>query len=123
MGVGLQQGCVLSTLLFIVYMIWIDKCTQADESATIGNCKISRLLFADGLVLLSSTESGLQRTFKSFADAFNTAEMKISTVKTKVLHLSRNPVQCPLQVNGATLEQEEKFKYLGVTFTSDGRQA
>ena len=27
-----------------------------------------------------------------------------------------------LQVNGATLKQVEKFKYLGVAFTSDGRQ-
>ena len=33
----------------------------------------------------------------------------------------RNPDQCVLQVNGATLKQVEKFKYLGVTFTSDGR--
>ena len=27
-----------------------------------------------------------------------------------------------LQVNGATLKQVEKFKYLGVVFTSDGRK-
>ena len=45
--------------------------------------------------------------------------MKISTAKTEVLHLSRNPDQCVLQVSGATLK---KFKYLGVAFTSDGRQ-
>ena len=70
-GVGLRQGCVLSPLLFIVYMNWIDKCRQADECATIGNCRISRLLFADDLVLLSSTESGLQRALNSFADACN----------------------------------------------------
>ena len=48
--------------------------------------------------------------------------MKINTAKTEVLHLSRNPDQCVLQVNGETLKQVEKFKYLGVTFTSDGRQ-
>ena len=48
--------------------------------------------------------------------------MKISTAKTEVLHLSRNPDQCVLQVNGATLKQVEKFKCLGVAFTSDGRQ-
>ena len=121
-GVGLRQGCVLSPLLFIVYMNWIDKCSQADECATTGNCKISRLLFADDLALLSSTESGLQRALNSFADACNTAGMKISTAKTEVLHLSRNLDQCVLQVNGATLKQIEKFKYLGVAFTSDGRQ-
>ena len=102
-------------------MNWIDKCSQADECATIGNCKIRRLLFAYDLVLLSSIESGLQRALNSFAGACNTAGMKISTVK-QVLHLSRNPDQCVLQVNGATLKQVEKFKYLGVAFTSDGRQ-
>ena len=48
--------------------------------------------------------------------------MKISTAKSKILHLSRNPDQCVLQVNGATLKQVEKFRYLGVAFTSDGRQ-
>ena len=100
----------------------IDKGTQADECASIGNCKISRLLFADDLVLLSSTESGLQRALNSFANACNTAGMKISTAKTEVLHLSRNPDQCVVQVNGATLKQVEKFKYLGVALTSDGRQ-
>ena len=48
--------------------------------------------------------------------------MKISTAKTEVLHLSRNSDQCVLQVNGATLKQVKKFKYLGVAFTSDGKQ-
>ena len=67
--------------------------------------KISRLLFADGLVQLSSTNSGLQRALNSFADACNTAEIEISTAKTEVLHLSKNPDQCLLQVNGTTLKQ------------------
>ena len=103
-------------------MNWIDKCRQADECTSIGNSKISPLLFADDLVLLSSTESGLQRALNSFADACNTAGMKISTAKIEVLHLSRNADRCVLQVNGATPKQVEKFKYLGVTFMSDGRQ-
>ena len=103
-------------------MNWIDKCSQADECTTIGNRKISRLLFAEDLVLLFSTESGLQHALNSFTDAYGIARMKISMAKTEVLHLLRNPDQCVLQVNGATLKQIGKFKNLGVEFTSDERQ-
>ena len=74
------------------------------------------------MVLLSSTESGLQRALNSFTDACDTTGMKESTAKTEVLYLLRNPDQRVLQVNGATLKQVEKLKYLGVAITSDGRQ-
>ena len=60
-------------------MNWIDKSSQADEYATIGNHKIISMLFADDLVLLSSTKSGLQRALNSFADA-----------KTEILRLLRS---------------------------------
>ena len=40
----------------------------------------------------------------------------------KVLWLSRQPKQCSLQLDGVPLKQSEKFKYLGVSSTSDGRQ-
>ena len=42
---------------FNSYINWIGKCSQADECATIGNCKISRVLFDEDLVLLSFTGS------------------------------------------------------------------
>ena len=76
-------------------MNWIEKCSQADQ---IGNCKIIRLLFADDLVLLSSTKSGLQRPLNSFEDACDTSGMKINTAKSEILHLSRTPDQCALEV-------------------------
>jgi len=49
--------------------------------------------------------------------------MKISTKSTEVLCLSTNPRQCMRQVSGNTLQQVEKFKYLAVVFTSDGRRS
>ena len=57
-----------------------------------------------------------------FAAACGIAGMKISTSKTDVPHLLRNPVHYSLQAGHALLKQVEKFKYLGVAFTSDGRQ-
>ena len=47
---------------------------------------------------------------------------EISTIKTKTMCLSRQPKQCSLQISGVPLKQSQKFKYLGVSFTSDGRQ-
>ena len=121
-SVGLRQGCVLSPLLFIIYMNWMDKLSRTDECVTIGRYKISRLLFADDLILLASSESGPQHAFNGFAAACDIAGMKISISKTEVLHLLRNPVQCSLQVGRVSLKQVKKFKYLGVKFMNDGRQ-
>ena len=35
---------------------------------------------------------------------------------------SRHPLDCTLYVNGVQIRQAQEFKYLGVMFTSDGRQ-
>ena len=108
------------TLTRVCSVTRMDKCSRVTESVSIGNCKISRLLFADDLVLLASTESDLHCELNVFARACDTAGMKISTSKTEVLHLSRKPDKCSLQVSRVSLKQVEKFKYLGVAFTSDG---
>jgi len=46
-----------------------------------------------------------------------------SSLNIEVLCLSPNPRQCIRQVNGNTLRQVYKFKYLGVVFTSDERRS
>ena len=89
----------------------MDKLSRTDECVTIGRCKISRLLFADDLVLLASSESGLQHVINDFAAACDIAGMKISPFRTEIPHLSSNPVQCSLQVDGVSLKHVEKFKY------------
>jgi len=100
-------------------MNWKDKRSQTIKGVTMGNCKISRLLFADDLVLLSSTETGLHSAANTFSAACDNAEMKINTTKTEVL--SRNHDQCSLQGRGASLKQVKKFKDFEVVFISDGR--
>jgi len=119
--VGLRQGCVLSPLLFIIFMDWIDGHSHAGEGITIGNCRVSRLLFADDMVLLSPSQSDLQQALDRFTAQCNNAGMRISAAKTETLVLSRRPARCDLRLSGSTLKQVDSFKYLGVAFTSDGR--
>ena len=104
--------------LFVIYMNWMDKLIRTDECVTIGRCKTSRLLFADNLVLLNSSESGFQQALNCFAAVCNFARMKISNSKTELLHLLRIPVQCYIQIGGVSLKHMQKFKYVKIDFTS-----
>ena len=100
----------------------IDKDSSSSSGVTFGKCNVRRLLFADDLALLSSNKSDLQCALDRFFDACLDAGMKISTAKTEIMCLSRYPVQYFFQANGVTLKQMEKFKYLGVTFSRNGRK-
>jgi len=56
----------------------------------------------------------------SFAPVCDHQWMEISTRHSEVLCLFTNPRQCALQESRNTVQQVEKFEYLGVVFTSDG---
>ena len=96
----------------------IDKDSSSSSSITFGECNVWHLLFADDFALLSLNKSDLLYALDQFFDACLDARMKISTAKTEIMCLSRYPVQCFFQTNGVTFKQTEKFKYLGVTFSS-----
>ncbi len=63
----------------------------------------------------------LQLMLSSFETECGEACMRISTSKTEAMVVSRAPSQCTLHVSGVPLKQVERFKYLGFTFTSDGK--
>ena len=86
------------------YMDRIVKKSECGGGVKIGECTVQRLLVADDLVLLDSTQNNLQQALDRFSEACSVAGMKISSTKTETMCLSRQP------------------KYLGVSFTSDGRQ-
>ena len=62
-----------------------DRIVKKSESCggvKIGECTVQRLIFADDLVLLASTQNGLQRALDRFSDACSVAGMKTSSTKT-----------------------------------------
>jgi len=78
------------------------------------------LLFADNFFLLASSEQDFKDTF--FSAACHQDGRKISTKKTYVVSLYRNPGKCTLQVSNNTLQQVENLKYLRIMFTSGERR-
>ena len=85
-GAGLRQGCVLSPLLFIIYMDRIARCL-GQECVTIGSVSVSHLLFADDLAIMASSQSDLQRALDRFALECEAASMRINTAKTETCNL------------------------------------
>ena len=65
--VGLRQGCVLSPLLFIIFMDRISRRSTTADCVTIGNARVESLLFADDIARLASSSAGLQRALDRFA--------------------------------------------------------
>ena len=67
---GLRQGCSLSPILFLIYMDRIVKKSESCSGVKIGECTVKRLLFADDLVLLDSTQNGLQQPKRDYYRSF-----------------------------------------------------
>jgi len=47
-------------------MNWIDSHSQVNEGVTVGSYRINRLLFADDLILLASSQQSLQHALDRF---------------------------------------------------------
>ena len=104
---GLRQGCVLSPLLFIIFMDNIMKRANQEENS------IEELMFADDLVLIAEDQIRLQEMVSNLDQQCKKYGMRISRDKTEVMVTSREPIQCDIELDGETLRQVEQFKYLG----------
>ena len=103
-------------------MIWIDSHRNIDEGVTVGNCRMNHLLFADELVLHAwNFGTGSSAHIWSVFCCVRPRKEWKSALKRLRYYVS--PRQCYLQlhVSTNTLQQVERFKYLGdgVVFTSD----
>ena len=105
-------------------MNWIDSHSGVEEGCHSWELQDQPFTFCRrfGTASIISTESSAC-TLSFFFAACDRAGMKISTKNIEILCLSTNPRQCMRQVNGNTLQQMDKFKYLWLVFTSDGRRS
>jgi hypothetical protein len=82
---------------------------------------INALRLADDQAIIASTNEGLQMLMDLLNEASEEYGMKIKLKKTKVMQISRHPVNITVVIEGNTLEQVQEFCYLGSLITEDGK--
>ena len=88
---GVLQGGSLSPTLFTAYINELESRINAIEcmGVNINEVKVSVLMYADDLVLLSQTEDGLQCGINALHIFCTENNLKVNTSKSKLMYVSK----------------------------------
>ena len=86
-NVGVKQGCILSPLLFNLFLNDLPECLGSNENnpVFIGTNKVNCLMYADDVILLSTSRGGLQNCLNSLYAYAEKWKLKVNTEKTQVI--------------------------------------
>lgn len=118
--VGTRQGDPMSPLLFIAYLDRVmDQVKQNTCGINVGGILINNLRFADDIDLLDENISSLRSQIEQTKDAAELAGLLLNTNKTKIMVFGERNPDDRIQVAGETIENVERFEYLGSLLTWD----
>ena len=120
---GVKQGCILSPLLFNIYMSDLPEILDSDLHEIDPNPDYpSCLLWADDILILSENEEGLKKMLKSMEDYCKVNELTLNTDKTKCMIFNKTGrlIRTHFRFNDTKLETVRSYKYLGFVITPSG---
>ncbi len=119
---GVRQGCVLSPDLFNLYSEMILRALEDLKGVHVGGRNVNNLRYADDTVLIAESQAKLQELLDKVVEESETKGLSINCKKTVCMVVSKKgSPRCDLRIGDASIQQAEKFKYLGSVITSDGR--
>lgn len=124
-SIGLRQGCILSPLLFDVYINdLVKKINKSNLGITIEDEKgisksISCLLYADDIVVITDDSTKLQKMLDLVTEWCHMWQMEVNHSKCGMM-TNNNGDQPKFTLTCKEIPQVSEYKYLGVIFTPDG---
>ena len=121
--VGVRQWDVLSPNLFKIFIDDLPEyLTESPDPAYINNQLLNSLMYADDIVLLSTSSTGLQDKLDKLSKYCNDWCLDVNVSKTKVLMFNKpgKQVHNNFFFNDICLENVKHYRYLGVYFSANG---
>ena len=101
---------------------------QDTDPITIRKRLIKCLLYADDLVLFSTTAEGLNKQLQNLHDYCVSLDLEVSIAKTEAMYIKSRKSQAEsntnlprISYNGQPIAYADTFKYVGITISHDGK--
>ena len=120
---GVRQGCVLSPLLFNIFIAdLVQKLDMVNGKVKVNNKEISSIFWADDIVMLSENENGLRAMIKVLEEYAIENKLEINSDKTKIMIFNKTGrlMNRIYYINGIQLDCVRSYKYLGFLLTPSG---
>jgi hypothetical protein len=122
-SVGVKQGDPISPNLFKIFIndlpsIFNEKCDPVRLGCSSLNC----LLYADDLILLSTSKQGLQTCLDKLQLFCDQWCLEVNTDKTRIIIFNKGGklIDSSFTLGSKTLECVQSYKYLGIYFQASG---
>ena len=120
---GVRQGDNLSPTLFNIFINDLNFPTQLCDPAKLLDEKISHLLYADDLLIISESPTGLQQSLNYLENYCSMWGLEINMTKTNVMEITNKQKRCNTQffLGRKEIQVCDCYRYLGILIDNKGR--